>query len=453
MKYSLHIIITSLALIQLRQIIAVRQSNSIFTNMHTLSQYSAMLPEKPTPDSTDWEHATYKNFFYKRSHPSIWTTLKLRFSLRNFELHIFEQIGKTLNTQLQTLIKERQKRERMGNYVRLIKPEQDAHYIIITNLNGAFHSLVRFLDYYLKEGIIDETFHLRKNYFMIFNGNTITDSPYGLDTLSLMVQLKLTNPDQVFFVRGDQEEKEIWQTTNLSLEIEERVSTPQDTKTLISNLFDTMAEALYIVKNVTSTSVDLVRISNFALYNRSFEENNYSAIFVDPKRQIIRLDEQPRKQSTFKTHVKAIIRGSANPASADKGLVIEDTQGETLIWQAQSGSTGRLQAQYRFFNESFIILKTPASLMDWSLKLFSHDVREESTLEPIARYNFITGATMFDRQIQKNKIKKYHEKKDKLERTLKETVEKEELLTQELNEKKKQYNEVNYTDLFSKLNT
>ena len=417
---------------------ATEDRTPIFADIQALLKYSATLPEKPAPDGTDWYHATYKNFFLERTYPTMLAQIKSYVTMDSFALNIAKKITNTLNALLQNLIQERRKLKYSGHYLRIIKPTPGEQFIIITNLNGAFHSLVRMLDYCIRNEIMDETFHVKKPYNIIFNGNILTDSPYGIDTLALILQLKNTSPDHLFLVRGAQENKGSWQKTNLGLEMKMRLSSPQETTPLLDAFMDTLTNGLYLVENVTETSADLVRISNYTINIYSFDENNYSALFTDPKTEIIHLDEPFRKNPSMKVHLRALLRGSPNPTVADKGLVIEEKKNGTLIWQAQAGTTSILQVLHRYFNESFIIMTVAPQLADWSLRLYSHDVRTPGSLEAIACYNLLTGTPILDTIVQKNKIQTYEKKKGFLENKLRTVSLKEKNLNKKLEKAKQQ---------------
>jgi hypothetical protein len=383
----------------------------IFPNMKLLLEYSKNLTEKPNPDSPDWSHVSYRNYFYSRKHPTTWADLKFNLSIRAMNLSISEAIEKSFKEQIKKTMQQRQKVGYKESFVSIIRPETGTRFIIIANLNGSFHSLIRFLVDWTHRGIIDDNFKIKEPYVLIFDGNTLSDSPYGLDTLALILKILEANTERVFFVRGNQEGKGYWQTTNLNFEIEERMATPKEARTLLGNFFDTLPLALYLFAETTTTSIDLVRISNYALTEHSFDEYMVADLFMDPTRKSIRLDEQSIKYANLNVNVRALIHGSSNPSKADKGLIQEGRKDNMIIWQAQSGSTGALQVSHRFFYESYLILDTATELSGWSLVLYSHDTRKQTPLEAQARYNLLTGAQMVDKDVQENKIRHYQEKR------------------------------------------
>jgi hypothetical protein len=125
----------------------------IFPTVQIARDYGKLLTEHPTPDSSDWTHMRFSNYFYQRRHPKTWEEIKhyLKFG------DIMEQ---SFLDQLQRIIRMRHDAGLRGHFVRVLHPEPGSHFVIISNLNGAFHTLSRILEYLNYHGNIDDNFVL-----------------------------------------------------------------------------------------------------------------------------------------------------------------------------------------------------------------------------------------------------------------------------------------------------
>jgi hypothetical protein len=408
--------------------------STIFPTISSVKTYCEKLPKNPTPDSPDWQNVSYKNYFYSRKHKGIVETIKscLYFPSAKPSISSMAQI---IIEQIKNVIEQRQKIGYNEAFVNITRSKPGTRYIIVANLNGSFHSLVRFLVDWKNRKIIDDNFNIQDPYILIVDGNVFTDSPYGLDTLSTLLHILEVNTERTFIIKGNQEGKERWLKTNLNFEIDELLPMPQVVKTLIGTLFDTFPLALYIVDD-TSSSINLVRICNHALEEKAFDEKMVASLLQDRTKKAIWIDQQSSKNATKPVIVRALIQGAIQPNNNGKGL----TQGESLngktIWNIQSGNTATAEVLYRFFYESYSILDISSQIKDWSIKLYSRDIRESNPPEALARYNLLTGTPIFDKEVQENKIHKYQKRKDSLQIELNDVLKQESKFQQLIYEKK-----------------
>jgi hypothetical protein len=99
-------------------------------------------------------------------------------------------------------------------YIKVLKPDIDDKFIVIGDLHGSFHTLVRNLFRFRASNIIDENFKIAHDYKIIFLGDILDRGWYGYECLVLISLLKLNNSGKVFINRGNHEE--IWMTTKES---------------------------------------------------------------------------------------------------------------------------------------------------------------------------------------------------------------------------------------------
>jgi len=367
----------------------------ILPTVHIARDYGKQLTEHPTPDTSDWKNVKFNNYFYQRRHPKTLEDIK-------HYLKFGDIMEKSLLKQLQKTISMRHDAGLQGHFVRVLHPEPGSRFVIISNLNGAFHTLTRILEYLNRHGNIEDNFVLDPRYYLVFDGNIFSDSAYGLDTLVLLLRLIEQNPDKVFCISGYYEEKERWKKTNFAseLDIRSRSSTPQKNIDLIGQFFDTFPLALYLVDTDTDKEINLVRIGALQLEERTFDEKLVASLFANKALSIIHLQEQTSKHTTLPVHIHAIIQGTDDPSHIRQGLT-SVKKDNVITWNTQAGSTGPLQVINHYLYESCIILETASNFNDWTITLLSRHVRKMKMLEPVKRYNLISGNELDDSYIKK----------------------------------------------------
>ncbi len=71
------------------------------------------------------------------------------------------------------------------------------------DLHGSAHSLIRSLQALTEMNVLDDTLKLKEGWYCCFLGDLIDRAHYGVELLYLLMKLKLRNPQQVFFARGN----------------------------------------------------------------------------------------------------------------------------------------------------------------------------------------------------------------------------------------------------------
>lgn len=364
----------------------------LLPTVHIARDYGKQLTEHPTPDTSDWKNVKFNNYFYQRRHPKTFEDIK-------HYLKFGDIMEKSLLKQLQKTIRMRHDAGLQGNFVRVLHPEPGSRFVIISNLNGAFHTLSRILEYLNNHGNIDDNFVLEPHYYLVFDGNIFSDSAYGLDTLVLLLRLIEQNPYKVYCISGYYEEKERWKKTNFASELDIRSSNHPKYRDLIGQFFDTFPLALYLVDTDTDKEINLVRIGALQLEERTFDEKLAASLFANKELSIIHVQEQASKNVTLPVHTHAIIQGTDDPSHIRQGLT-SVKKDNVITWKTQAGSTGPLQVINHYLYESCIILETASNFNDWTITLLSRHVRKMKMLMPIKRYNLISGNELDDSYIK-----------------------------------------------------
>ncbi|HJM68783.1 MAG TPA: metallophosphoesterase family protein [Candidatus Babeliales bacterium] len=78
------------------------------------------------------------------------------------------------------------------------------------DLHGSVHSLVRCLNTLKERGYMDDEFRILNPYFnMVFLGDFVDRGMYGIEVIYILMRLKLANPDNVYCVRGNHEDRNL----------------------------------------------------------------------------------------------------------------------------------------------------------------------------------------------------------------------------------------------------
>lgn len=120
------------------------------------------------------------------------------------------------------------------------------------DLHGSAHSLVRTLQVLVEKGVMDDTLKLNEKHYCCFLGDLVDRAHYGVELLYLLMKLKLRNPRQVFFARGNHDNysfNHLFHTSNKTRfqeEIKAKFPHHASLDKLTYSLFEYFPLALYI---------------------------------------------------------------------------------------------------------------------------------------------------------------------------------------------------------------
>eukprot|EP01138_Halocafeteria_seosinensis_P000984 gb/GECG01001007.1/.p1 GENE.gb/GECG01001007.1/~~gb/GECG01001007.1/.p1 ORF type:complete len:837 (+),score=79.38 gb/GECG01001007.1/:1-2511(+) len=96
-------------------------------------------------------------------------------------------------------------------FVQKLLLPQDAVVATFGDLHGSVHSLLRELAGLVDMGYLDDTFRIRDEwkakFFMICLGDYVDRGAYGVEVFATLLRLKAANPENMFFSRGNHEDK------------------------------------------------------------------------------------------------------------------------------------------------------------------------------------------------------------------------------------------------------
>lgn len=333
----------------------------LFQNLNEINEFVTKLEEHPLPNNKNWSKPDY-SFFYKKQEKNVIhnmiNDLSVFLGLKN------RQWSTTLFSNLLKKIVNQQ--PKLNEHILRFSSDKDSNFIIITEIGGAIHSLARILNELHTLKIINNDLKIKTGNYIVFNGNAIGNSPYLLETFSIILKLMEINPTQLFFIKGKYELQDNWKNFGLKKELLFKIKkNPVGKIPLEKNIeafFHNLPLALYI--DIENKGEKYIRISYF---NRNFtklNENNF-VNFLN-KKQLQKLNSFPLKNSRFSLspiNIMAIINGSNHTTKHGFQLLFPD-KGATA-WAAISGASGYNNNVFHFKNDAFIILNEKAETIQY----------------------------------------------------------------------------------------
>ncbi len=273
-------------------------------------------------------------------------------------------------------------------------PEPGRKFIVWGELFGAFHSLVRDLQFLHKNKILSSTLKVNENYTFIFIGNVVSHSPYSLETLSVVVRLMQANPNQVFCLKGSHEEGKHWEDSGFVRELQKRAAHLSREVIPLSNLFnkffETLPLALYI-SQVDGDNINTVRLGFNRFLSTKIMEQNWAGSLEKSGISILPISEYKRIKKLVR--LKAIIKGEHRVIKSHQlnGLLKAGLENDAMVWILFSSPTERSKQLYKFYNDAVAQVSIKQFFKDWTITSFYQDTRKMDGFIQGRDYNLSTG--------------------------------------------------------------
>lgn len=366
-----------------------------FVHLSDAQSYAAAHPEYVKPTNDDWVHPDFKAF-HKKQLPRWYGRVLSWFGVSNKKFNI-----SAFQTLLSEVTHSREDKKVPTAFCEQYSPSAQDHFIIFTDLFGAFHSFVRDLTFLQKEGVLDNSFKIIKpGYHFVFNGNVIDGSPYILETLALVLQLMRVNPSQVIYTQGSHEIKDRWHNFELLSELKIRASAHFSGKISLSDMltrfFSTLPMALYLTQE-QSDVIQVVLLANNETAQLEVTEHDLAQVIpYGKKRSLFSFDMNDRhekKESDKSVELRAFITSEDRSVSyhSSQGLSAVGTFQGATRWIAFSSPTERNQRVYTFFYDAFVDLSATNGLDGWTISLCNQKLPELKGFNKAAVYNMVTG--------------------------------------------------------------
>ena len=93
-------------------------------------------------------------------------------------------------------------------FVQRLRVPNDARVVLIGDLHSSMTSLLNILQALLDKKVFinSDTFRLAPKYYLVFLGDIVDRGPYGVELLTLIGQIQIANPQNVFVINGNHED-------------------------------------------------------------------------------------------------------------------------------------------------------------------------------------------------------------------------------------------------------
>lgn len=361
-------------------------------DLKTFSSYASKHAEFPEADNLNWINPNYESFE---------KSLAMNFVERIMTLWGISTVSfwnpYDFKNSLEKLINRYPEVKPETNRIMRLSLAQESRLFIWQNLFGAFHSLIRDLEYLQKQGVIDEKLTiLDQNDYFIINGNAIDRSPYSIETLSVILTLLERNPTQCIYIQGHHENKNYWHNFGLKTDLMIRAA-PFSKElipfgSLITAFFNTLPLAVYI-----NTAVDphmVIRISTRGYQNTTLDEA-YFGDFFKPTTDIISyltLTSQSA-ETTEPIHTIAMLKQEnwMREHRIEDGLGILSQDQGVFAWTAFSSPTTVNQKFYSFFYDAFVQMTIAQNIEQSAIQVINRDTRTQEDFKQGPKLEIVSG--------------------------------------------------------------
>ena len=365
---------------------------NIFNNIETIHQFADEHDEYPPITNNNWKEPDY-SAFQKKMAPTVFSRIMRWFGLTKplWDAYEFQKL-------LSRVTNERELNGLMNQFVQKFIPVKDDNCIIFGNLEGAFHSLVRGLDEFIRKKYLDNSLRIiNPQVYIVFNGDVVDKSAYILETLTVILVLMHKNPDHVFYLRGPLEYKRHWITGCLPKELSFKAGYASNEDipflSLMNRFFNTLPLAFYLLDNSSQQTKEIIRIAPWAKDFSILNEESFSAFFSDNKTGLstLKLTGNQLKKNTVT--IKALIMNELLDIGYQKtiGLQVASKEKGLTTWTLLSSPIGPNRQLYDFYYDAFAILSTKNSINSWTIQLCNRDVRDFRGFICGQKFNVITG--------------------------------------------------------------
>jgi len=380
-----------------------------FNTLEELVQYADHTPELPPMDNTNMVRPDYSSW-YRATQPS-WVTRKWRALLTSFGMskpftwsaEYFLSLLHLTEVRLQSYKVEK-------NIVFKITPTPNSRFIVIGDLSGAYHSLVRDLLQLKKLSILDNTLKIiAPDTYLIFMGDAISRSPYGMETLGVIFRLMEVNPETVVYLRGNHEDNKYWESFGLKEQLEIRLGTDApDSVETINRIFMRLPLGLYLP--LFKTPHHYVRLSHLSKAESSKLREELYAHFLEAKQKgsIDRHEITKTVEHNEATVIDAVLHSEKkrHTYQMSDGLRQLPSDEGVIAWTVMSAPTLVNQKGFQCYDDAFVIIQAAEGKDEWSITLYSNDTRETKGFITKS-FSFFTGLPLDKNSFAEKKVSKH----------------------------------------------
>lgn len=369
--------------------------------------------------------------YYQKFNVSFFKKIKAKLSYLLVGMKIIKKpvwSASFFKTLLTTQAKEREGKGLTGNVICKITTTEKSKFVVFGNLQGAFHSFVRYLEKLKELGIINDKLEvIQPDHYVIFMGNIINRSCYSMETLAAVARFVQVNPDKVIYLRGNHETNNYWQEHTLKRELQIRAAQLSSSniplEEEVNKYFNTLPHAAYIT--IPDAPTDFIRISHLGRGQSDLlNENNYTQFLTETAPQPLSFttikDKGNNEDPDTPISIKVIIRGEKkrDTFQSMEGLRLLAPDMDSVAWNILSCPTFVFQKAIKFYHDAFVILSADKNIDEWRLTLYSRDTRSKNPFKATT-YFLLSGInTETKQQLEQEKPSKKDKKKKIKSRSL-----------------------------------
>ncbi|MCA9507746.1 MAG: ABC transporter substrate-binding protein [Myxococcales bacterium] len=364
-----------------------------YKTLHEITDYANTLPEQPPSDDNNWLDPYYVKF--DESRLPAWPMRFLAWLKLGQSQPWSPQF---LASQMIKLSLESKKlgREDGSKNIIHIKANGSVSAYIFGDVQGAFHSMVRNLNYLKKRGVINNELEIiEPKVFFVFNGDYIDRSAYNVDSLILMTILLEKNPERVIYLPGNHEYNGHWEDFGLKRElfIRGRALSHQEIpfKRQVLTFFKTLPQSVYI--SGEDDTAEVIRISFHPKSDLKYDESAISTDIVEHEKNVENIDLKNVKKSEKSIDVIASFQTEnwRLHNRIKKGLGFLDQDHGASAWAVLSSPILVHKKYLDFHSDAFVRLDVGGKVSDASITLFHQDTRMMRGYEINSPLNVVTG--------------------------------------------------------------
>ncbi len=370
-------------------------------SLEEASEYARTMPELPPMENTNLVRPDY-DYFYRANTPGYFTrkwraiacclNLPTRFDWPSL---YFRSLLDVMLNRFKSYRVER-------DIVYKMSPAPKARFVIFGDLYGAYHSLVRDLEKLKELNIINDSLKIiAADTYILFMGSTMSRSPYGMETLGLVLRLMEMNADTAIYLRGNHEDNKYWEAFGLKEQYE--IKCGEESKQLIAttnNFFMHLPLGLYLA--VPNHPGHFIKISYLASsVSSKLKEDSY-AHFLEAKQNGLldkhEISEGLTHNSKITIEVAFQSEKKRQTFQSSTGLRQLPADGGVTTWTLMSAPTLVMQKGLQFTHDAFAIIQLAAQKGDWIITEYSQDAIKKDGFKTTA-YQFFTGARESEKQV------------------------------------------------------
>lgn len=359
---------------------------SDLANMSNITAYTQRMPELVENENNN----PYAPLFtaFNRSH-AIWYVDKL---LRLFGLRKFLDIDDFITT-IRQVTKQRELNGYFGSFIEKYYISTATRWFVWGAFYGAVHAQVNALQYLKEQRIInDELQIIQADTYLVFTGTLQAYTPYGIESLWIILKLLEKNPGKVFLLKTTDTLSNEWQNGAMVDAFYTRFKRPRMLiKQLLDAFITTLPEAVYLVGNDDHIVKIAAGIEVSDTSWREFFQEKVSGIFH--RKYIVDSDGLIPLKDVFNIYPSI---------SQDKRVPpLQHSNKEGVdMWNLISCSVEPFKTYARIHQDSFVEIDTEKYFTHWKLMLYGQSIHNRDGFTLMRSYDLLSGALGYSSNVK-----------------------------------------------------